>query len=406
MSVEDSYKICEILKDTYNFYWINNYPELKDVFIETMDIYKKNPKKFPNTNKIFMSLLYNLVNPEYIPIVDYITGPGMISKWTSKKYKKTIYLFSENEHSNVRGCMGKVNLSNKKHTIIEKYIVDLVKSSPVFIDFYLEVGVMLDTSFDLEHHNPQQTVWDIYSVTQRCYGPLEKRDCPYNVRMHGIDARSIKSNKHSYSRLNEMSHLLMIITLNIKNGNKPYISLENFRIIFSSEIKLLSTIKTYEDLMEIVLNNIQTNTLVMKELERSTIPKKKILDFFLNNILKSNLSFVSNALYRIGKFFSLLRKNSKEWPEDMEKVSLILIVSLAVTMDVYTVSRIFKVFDVKESQHYPKEPQNIIYYAGSAHTKAMAEFLKELKFKRIEHSDGKIFSCVTMKGIKQPLFTL
>ena len=74
-------------------------------------------------------------------------------------------------------------------------------------------------------------------------------------------------------------------------------------------------------------------------------------------------------------------------------------------MDVYTVARMFKVFNVVKSEHYPIKPQNIIYYAGTGHTKPMARFLKELKFKRTEHSDNNILSCVSMKGIKQPLFS-
>mgnify|MGYP007058462812 FL=1 len=73
-------------------------------------------------------------------------------------------------------------------------------------------------------------------------------------------------------------------------------------------------------------------------------------------------------------------------------------------MDVYTAARMFKVFNVTESEHYPKEAHNIIYYAGSGHTRPMARFLKHLGFKRTEHSDDEILSCTNMQNIKQPLF--
>jgi hypothetical protein len=76
----------------------------------------------------------------------------------------------------------------------------------------------------------------------------------------------------------------------------------------------------------------------------------------------------------------------------------------ATIMDIYTISRMFKVFDVKNSDHYPKEPHNIIYYAGNGHTRIINKFLKSIGFKRTEYSDQKILSCVNMKNIKQPLF--
>ena len=77
----------------------------------------------------------------------------------------------------------------------------------------------------------------------------------------------------------------------------------------------------------------------------------------------------------------------------------------AVVMDIYTAARIFKVFNVKENEHFPQEPQNIIYYAGTGHTKPMGRFLKRIGFKMTENSDDNILSCVSMKGIKQPLFS-
>ena len=97
-----------------------------------ISLYEKNPERFPKANKTFLSLIYNLANPEKQPVAGFITGPGEISKWESNKYSKIIYLFGENDHGNKTGCVqARINMRGKKHISIEKYLLDLFKHSPV-----------------------------------------------------------------------------------------------------------------------------------------------------------------------------------------------------------------------------------------------------------------------------------
>lgn len=407
MSESEVDELCTLLKQTYNTYWLNEYPELEETFIAVRDLYEKNPQKFPHANEVFLSLVYNLYNQDNLPDVDYITGPGEISKWEHPDLVNIIYLFGENDHSNLTGCLDasknkKLNLDGKKHINIETYLLQLFKHSPVFIDFYVEFGVMLNRRETISTTSGQ-TLWDMLSKMQGCFGPLDQRNCPYNVRMHGTDARTILSSKYTTSSLSKLDKVLMMqIVLMKRNGS--YISLKNFKKLFHKEINILSYVKTNDDLIKIMTIIIDTNELYMKEITRSTLSYRQLIDFFVNKELNNSLSKIPYGSMLIGKWFKAL-KNVKTWPEGIKHVSHILTIANAVLMDIYTAARMFKVFNVKENEHYPREPQNIIYYAGSGHTKPMGRFLKSIGFQRTEHSDDNILSCASMKGIKQPLFS-
>jgi hypothetical protein len=398
--VERANELCNILHETYNTNCLNLYPDLRDFFVQVKDLYQKNPEDFPKANKTLMSLIHNLDNHENLPNVDYITGPGVVSKWESLKHNKVIYLFGENDHGNTTGCKGKVNLQGKTHMSIEKYLLDTFKHSPVFIDFYVEFGIMIN---NLEHISTTsgQTLWDMLAVMKGCFGPLLDRDCPYNVRMHGTDVRSILSIHYKSSGLADMGITLMMQNIFMKRS-KTYIRLDIFYKIYKDQIDILSNVKNNRDLIRITTKSIINNKLIQKELKKSTIPKKQIMDFFVKKRLKENLGIYNCR--DVGKWFSLLSKTKCKWPIGIDKVNLIITIINSVTMDVYTIARMFKVFKVKESDHYPKQPQNIIYYAGNGHTVPMAIFLNDIGFKRTEHSHDNILSCANMKNIKQPLF--
>jgi len=400
--------LCDNLNKTYNFNLLKKYPKIEDIFIEVRDLYEKYPNKFPKVNKTFMSLLYNLENPENQPNVEYLTGPGHISKLESKKYDKVIYLFSENDHSNIPGCLSSFqNIDNfwvnKKHMFIQKYLLSLFKNSPVFIDFYVEFHVMLDRRINITT-TITETLWDMYVDMKGCFGPLINRDCPYNVRMNGIDSRRILSSKHKNSTFSLMQDTLMMQNVTSKYG-KNFMEFNVFKDKFKDQINQMSKIKNTFDLIKMIEKEIEENTLIMKELKRSTIPSKNIIDFFVYEELPKSLAIYvgSESGTTITRWFNSLNMY-QEWP-DSENVNRILIILNAVKMDVYTAARMFKVFNVKEFEHYPKEPHNIIYYAGDGHTRPMGRFLEKLGFKTTEQTYGNIRSCVSMKGIKQPLFS-
>ena len=90
----------------------------------------------------------------------------------------------------------------------------------------------------------------------------------------------------------------------------------------------------------------------------------------------------------------------------IEDFTLYLRVISCLHMDIYTLTRMFKKFNVT-SDNYPPEPLNIIYYAGKQHTNFMSFMLQELGFKIIEKSIPVTYtsSCTNIQSLKQPLFT-
>jgi hypothetical protein len=400
--LEQANELCDLLHKTYNTNWLKEYPELEDIFVEVRDLYVKDPKKFPIVNETLLSLIYNLYNPEKLPKVDYITGPGEISKWESTKYNKVIYLFGENDHSNKSGCT-EILLKGRTHMKIEKYLINTFKHSPVFIDFYVEFSVMLDELHSVST-SAGQTLWDMLARMRGCFGPLVDRYCPYNVRMHGVDARSIKSKKYPSSMMATMGLAMMMQKVLTKRG-KSWMKADDFKKVFRKEIEIMSGVKNNADMIRITRKEILNNKLIMKELKRSTIDQEIILGFFVDYVLDNRLAKISNAVKHVHDWFKSLQKRTT-YPPGLEVVSFIMIAVNAVIMDVYAVSRMFKVFNVKESEHYPKEAHNIIYYAGAGHTRPMGTFLNLLEFKRTEHSDSKLLSCANMQNIKQPLFSV
>ena len=75
-------------------------------------------------------------------------------------------------------------------------------------------------------------------------------------------------------------------------------------------------------------------------------------------------------------------------------------------MDIYTLTRMFKQFNVTSDDH-PPEPLNIIYYAGARHTQFMTFMLEEIGFRITEKSIPvpNVLSCTNIQSLKQPLFS-
>ena len=143
--------------------------------------------------------------------------------------------------------------------------------------------------------------------------------------------------------------------------------------------------------------------LLYKELERCTLSSKVIINCalkFLRNKLKQEFP----RILFIGKWFKLADTNSTHYPDGLSHISKFMTRITAIIMDIYTISRMFKIFNVKKNEHYPSEAFNIIYYGGNGHTEPLEYFLSSLKFKKIESENSNLVSCIDMTKIKQPLF--
>jgi hypothetical protein len=404
-------KICNDLKTTYDARLLNDYPEsLQKVFFEVAEKNKNNKKK--NTNSSLISLVNNLKDPKSEK-VDYITGPSEIMKLKSDKYNKTIYLIGENDHSNINGCKS-INLIGKKHLEISDYLLYLFKTSPIFIDFYVEWPILFGNTNTFKIGSGQ-TLYDMFNYMKGCVTNLKHRECPYNVRIHSVDARKIQG-KNKYKKMYYGSTLSKMADdirseLFFDKLKKHYILFNDFKILYKNEIDLLSTVSTYDDIINIISNDIKKNKLLSKELSKCSLSYDIIVNTFLHYLKLKLRQIFPRGITFVGEWFKYAKKSRvyerrspQRYPDGLHIIEKFMTMVTATIMDIYTISRMFKVFDVKKNEHYPLEPFNIIFYGGNAHTQSLMYFLYSIGFKLIENEYTNLISCLDMKKIKQPLF--
>jgi hypothetical protein len=391
-------EICLELHRTYDARVLLKYPKyIQNMFLS---IAGKNYNKLKG-NKVLLSLINMLNYPNKQPITDYLSGPDEIIKMGSSRYDKTIYLFGENLHSSLSGCHKFPML--KKQVKVEDYLKDLFRTSLVFIDFYIEIGVMLNVLVDIPRDSGQR-LYDIFNKMKDCFGKKGIK-CDSNVRIHGIDARNITSLEKTYKNLGLIASEIRMQIYVLKNQRSVWICVKDFVLKYKDVIEVFRKVKTVDDILKIIIDDINKDRLLEKEFRRSILKKEDIIDFFVNNHVRKELEKIQVNIDFFGKWFNLVTI-SDNFPEGIEIINIILDISTASIMDVYSVSRMFKIFDVKKTDFYPREPRNIIYYAGNGHTLPMFKFLEKLGFSIIEKGNSDVLSsCINMKNIKQPLFS-
>jgi hypothetical protein len=395
-------EICLELHRTYDARILLKYPRnIQNIFLSVAG---KNYNKLKG-NKVLLSLINMLNSPSKQPVTDYLSGPDEIIKMSSSRYDKTIYLFGESSHSSLSGCHKFPML--KKQVKVGDYLNDLFRTSPVFIDFYIEIGVMLNVLVNIPKDSGQR-LYDIFNKMKDCFGKQDLK-CDSNVRIHGIDARNITSKnlglERTYKNLGLIAtdvRMQMYVLKNRRSG--VWISVKDFVLKYKDVIEVFKKVKTVDDIIKIIIDDINKDRLLEKEFRRSILKKEDIIDFFVNNHVRKELEKI-HAINFFGKWFNILT-TSDIFPPGLDIINIILDISTGSIMDVYAVSRMFKIFDVKKTEFYPREPRNIIYYAGNGHTIPMFKFLEKLSFSTVEKANSDVLSsCVNMKNIKQPLFS-
>ena len=162
--------------------------------------------------------------------------------------------------------------------------------------------------------------------------------------------------------------------------------------------------KINDESKQYIINSILEQKTIKKEIKRTTLSPKQI-----QKVLKSPKIWkqIRKASHPFKPIYQNL-KNDIYIPYGHEKYIEVVTTYLryisCLFMDIYTLARMFKKFNVT-SDHHPPEPLNIIYYAGTAHTINMSFMLQELGFKITEKSVPYNVSCTNIQSLKQPLFS-
>jgi len=429
---------------------------------------KANQSVDGKTRKVLAKLIENhQAKEDKRPIASFIGGPMNISCHWSEKYNKLIYIFGE-LHYDGDDCNKLTKGRVDKPEII--HIVDYLKqyfSFPTaFTDFYLEMPAFVMPDGYYYRHGNNFNILKLRDTFHKCVDATlrnEQKDCNLS-RMHYFDIRQgdVKGSQQNPISIFLLDGYQMIRIL----FNKPYnifIILKNlkaFHVTYYNLITLFSS-STYEDNQEyhnMWYSQMSEFPLLQKELKRvidgyEDEKMKDIIENFIKEEMTLNLrtthkiqgdTVSREMLKRASTVFNQLclqffeeckNRQGKILPERQETyftrlhASLITIHKICVTyncivIDGYLLARVFKKFDIdtqdlnkKRQTDEPKEPHNIIIYAGNAHSKVYRKFLTQLGFedkgnsgqmdhkKKVSDTDGTVYKCIDMSKIKQPLFS-
>ena len=470
--------LCGALTETYNTNVLNTAsPLTQAVFIDE----SRKRKGDEEGRKTLMELILNH-RAAKMPEPGLIGGPFTLSLHRSKKDKKIIYIFGES-HANVMDCElfarkktdaelrdgcpeGKIrnpssNICVEKTGLIgkriisennakaegaavgasmpiEDFLVDMLKTTDVFLDIFLEVPAYLGVGY-LEPAGAYLAPGRIQKVLTMLGDCIEEKSrdsskCQLG-RVHYTDIRKLERGpvgqvsdfRRSWQR--EVEHPYSVRTSlydRIRNlSNQPRIA------------KVLSALGegTDEEYLAFWWEQIFENRFVKKELSRSYM-REEIAAFALETVGREAMEQRS--------MFTLLYARAERALDDIKKIKekqswKVSIGSLlnrpvitpaessararytdamediyqrtvginSSMVDIYTLSRIFKIF-WGEHDDTPNEPRNIILYYGNSHAKRVRDFLKSQGYEMIEatESPGHIRNCVNVENFPTPFFNL
>ncbi len=439
------------------------YNRLSNYDARTINISRNKLLKYYNlitersgSNEVLKKLIQNHYS-DNTPISSELSGPCSLSLHKSNIYNKTIYIFGE-IHGIENSCKKKCNdnkilyknqcisttskkgknLLKQGHKIykeysIENYLGQLFNNTSVFIDFFLEISktpILSDdpASYLVKIQNKFIDCWtgssyNLIPEPEKNDNLFTSKNYPLSVlnsdvckltRMHYIDIRRDINSYNSWNSSNDLGILVDIllrlsnslyddINTIFKENNYSYITKTRFLNILR---KLSGSKKVYKE----YIFDIFKNKIVKTELKKSII-KKKIDTFFSNkiSILSSNyrkhIKYVCiDLIYIIEN--KLPSSYSNLYSDYFDVVSNYLILLEALIMDVYTISRIFKRFDIKSGILQPSEVSNIIIYAGEAHSDIYREFLVYIGFDTIDYIQNENGNerCLNISSFQQPFF--
>jgi len=395
---------------SYNLYYLRNLEEYEKEFESTKLVISS---KNYTLNQLVEKYEYNLENSI---IFKYISGPKTFYELHNHENKMTVYIFGENHASNencssimkekdnkkvfdnenykkysLKSDMGQWLLENGtgdiiKYKEIENVIKKISNNSPVFLDVYLED--------DLHYIAKNKKSAFPNGKTAKIMNNIKK---DFIGRLHYVDIRGsatiIKSNQ-----INILPPLLRLVnSMEIIAGSNIYdyklrkkiapIFLKYYKIYFNDKLD-------YYKWKEQLIIGIFDNKYLKKEIEKS-YKGIDIKNFFYKKI-ETLLTFEEyeyqkddyENIYQYTE--NLINENiNKDLTENEESLtneififgglSNFIIDIISYTVDIYTLCRIFKKFNVVNDLEL-KKPKNIIIYVGDFHAKAIKDYFLFLDY--------------------------
>jgi len=395
----------KIISKNYDLSILNLYDT---VFIKEFIIFI-DKLKTPN-KRILQKLLKNFTNNKIGITYNHAYLSGVISVYKLQKNDMTVYLFGE-QHYARNACQ---NLEIKS-TYVEDFFNEVIDKSSVFIDFYIELPIK-DFNFELPMEDFKEGI-NLHQLGRNLYNnPNFGRGETSIARLHMIDVRqtnpklTLNEESNIDKFINDINIIYMTSIEEPLNEETRYTYERLFgNMIKNKFFKYLTKriyhghIKNYGDIFDLLTTNIKSSNFKQsyyrKELGRSKFNNnmnkflsdyKEIVLDELNDISINRTSFEDFAQW-IKPLYEILKDTDDlDLIKDSfisEKLSGIFILNANV-MDMYTLSRIFKDFDLDKNivnRINPQSPKNIIVYAGQAHIDNYLVYLRDYeKFDVVE----------------------
>lgn len=455
---------CDMMIKTYNTSVLDNFPQsLKSSLAKQCVESKPNPNSYTDffglikrkkNRNVLMRLINNYFRSKQvktIPTVDFIGGPHTLTLHWSAKYKKIIYIFGEYHRNDV--C----DYDNMMR--VEDYLRRLFRHSGSFIDFFLEIPIFIKGKY--KYNFDYDSRLDILrNQNKKCIetSQIQKNRHCDTKRVHFIDIRHGQETQEDiqFFKINSTIYFQKILGYFIENNDlssdelksfydgdkeaqnsfkivkykRAIIYILTFFIFKEDDNNLKPTIdfivsgteETYEDFCK---EQIDTHEYIIHELSKSTEETKiryfakkefkKLRDSFIQKTY-SIRTYLTKCYDETSKTYNFYQLSDYEYIEfliKLSKFSYKLLELNIILVDIYTLARMFKKFELNHTTKSrktdePAEPHNIIMYAGDLHSDRVRRFLHEtLEFDLISESKGdyNVDFCVDIRKFEQPFFS-
>jgi len=419
-------EFCKEITNTYDTNILDNQSDLLQKQI--LDISLKNRNNTINPGKkVLMELICNHYSPSVKkPIADFIGGPKTLSIHWHPVYKKIIYIFGE-RHANIMDCH---TFKEDAVTVpVENYLYDLMLSTDVFLDIYIELTSYKDGEYLYEPYEPGRT-HELFKKFRKClqYNTRSDASC-HLARVHYFDIR--KNNIDVYHKINILwiKAKIEYYIINEGDNKKKCVFFLKYLLKNYPTVSTLLRELVHEDIEKVcdfMKKQLAEEPSIKKNLDKikeNPELKTKILTFY-GDIMCEDIKNIINIKEDISNILNYEKLDDDVLFKSMNYFNIFLSTIMSFFADVYLLGRMFKDFDMFEMEKkaykgaidQPNRAKNIIIYCGNAHAKNYRIFLESIGFKEIDHSgdltedirkpnSNTTKNCLDMRNIKQPLFS-
>lgn len=433
-------EMCDELEETYDVGIIETFsPDLITAF-------KKEAQKCTKGRVVLARLINNYykkhdptIDPKQLkPVTRFIKGPKNLTVHWSNYYNKLIYIFGEFHMT--PDCSIHTNSTDPSVVMnIEDYLDQLRKNTDTFFDMFFEVPTMGRKNFeyqlDFKIGNQTQQHFPLSKIYQKFKHCITKErsadDCQLG-RIHFFDVRA-----EYYNSIDNLSYLWSyfmyaevdkIKIARVLKNEHFYSILKNLQQRFIGNI--VGRITRY---FSVYIYGNPYNVVELDRLKKSkykvdndmAVNIKRFFDFEIESLVIDNgyYDILKESVTQIMTFIENYKRKSKSFTSNdvppyiilsFNKLNACITHMVAISPDVYLLCRLFKTFNLEKSgfdgaipKDQPKESNNIIIYAGDAHSQRCRKFLQFLQFREVGktgQSDKNVVSCIDMEYIKQPFF--